>query len=444
MKEKTVKIIDLFAGIGGFHLGLSQVEGWQVQCVLASEIDDKLSDLYRKNFPDVEVEGDVTRVTDKTLQNLKSAGIDILCAGFPCQPFSKAGAQEGLNCEKNGNLFESGVLRFIKYCKPKVVFLENVPNLLAHDKGATWEIIQQQLKDQGYEVKHKMISPVQVGVPQVRKRMFIVAMKVPEFPVHWKWPQLKNDEEIELLNVESILEREASVDLQIPVHHARALDLWQEFLDAVKDGPLPSPIWGMEFNATYEYEQKNSQPFNLTVKELEKSTARFGEAAEGSSHIELVKCFPKYAQKPDPFPDWKKRFIKQSREVFEGLQDKLPQRWLDEFKGMPPSLQKFEWNCRGADRTINKHLVQFRGSGIRVKRRKAAPALIAMGSQIPVLPDQKRYFSVSECAKLQGFSHKHLQGLSTLRAHQALGNAVCVDVIREIGESIKSVIQKST
>ena len=123
-----MKLIDLFAGLGGFHIALNRLGH---ECVFASELDEGLADLYERNF-DLRPLGDIKKIDPASIPKH-----DILCAGSPCQPFSKAGQQEGLDHPKWGDLFEY-VVKIIKYHKPKYILLENVPNLKVHNDGETW------------------------------------------------------------------------------------------------------------------------------------------------------------------------------------------------------------------------------------------------------------------------------------------------------------------
>ena len=145
-----MKFIDLFAGLGGFHLALV---GLGHECVFASELNNDLRDLYERNF-NIRPAGDIRKVS---LEDIPKH--DILCAGFPCQPFSKAGNQDGLENTNLGNLYKE-IIRIIENHKPNYFLLENVPHLESHNNGETWAIIENQLKRQGYDVKHrKNISP---------------------------------------------------------------------------------------------------------------------------------------------------------------------------------------------------------------------------------------------------------------------------------------------
>ena len=130
-----MKFIDLFSGLGGFHLALKRIGH---TCVFASEINETLKNIYFKNFGLIPV-GDIRQVNVNDIPDH-----EIPCAGFPCQPFSKAGEQKGLQCERNGDLIEY-VLEVIDKKKPDFIFLENVPNLVKHNDGETYKYIKDRL-----------------------------------------------------------------------------------------------------------------------------------------------------------------------------------------------------------------------------------------------------------------------------------------------------------
>jgi len=164
-----MKFIDLFAGIGGFHLALSRLGH---ECVFASEIKPRLRKIYKQNFPNTPIEGDITKIE---VEDIPSH--DILCGGFPCQPFSFAGKKLGFEDEKGrGNLFLE-ICRVLEYHKPIYIFLENVSALPGHDDGRTWKVIQQKLDELGYDIKSKVISPHEFGIPQHRPRFYIVGKR---------------------------------------------------------------------------------------------------------------------------------------------------------------------------------------------------------------------------------------------------------------------------
>jgi len=171
------RFIDLFAGIGGTRLAFESAGG---ECVFTSEWDRFAQETYRNNFGDEhEIFGDISQIDEKTVPKH-----EVLIAGFPCQPFSLAGVSKknslgrahGFSCPIQGNLFFD-VARIARAKKPPVIVLENVKNLLSHDKGRTFEIIRTTLeKDLGYKMSYRVFD-ARSFVPQHRERVIIVATK---------------------------------------------------------------------------------------------------------------------------------------------------------------------------------------------------------------------------------------------------------------------------
>ena len=163
---KQFKFIDLFSGIGGFRIALESLGG---KCVYSSEIDEYAIRTYKKNFNDIP-NGDITKVDEKKIPDH-----DVLCAGFPCQPFSIGGYRKGFE-DTRGTLFFD-VARIIKEKQPKIVFLENVSGITSHDKGNTLKVIKRTLKDLGYKCHDKVMNAMHYGVPQNRNRWYCVAIR---------------------------------------------------------------------------------------------------------------------------------------------------------------------------------------------------------------------------------------------------------------------------
>lgn len=168
--------IDLFAGIGGFHLALHNVGA---ECVFASEWDDSARLTYETNFRKISSNlfkngnfaGDITKVDKKSIPDF-----DILCAGFPCQPFSQAGFKKGFS-DIRGTLFFD-IAEIIRVKKPKAFFLENVRGLYSHDEGRTFETIKETLTEElGYSFHHAIVKASDHGLPQHRPRLFMVGFK---------------------------------------------------------------------------------------------------------------------------------------------------------------------------------------------------------------------------------------------------------------------------
>lgn len=162
--QKDFSFIDLFAGIGGIRMGVQNAGG---KCVFSSEINEKAAKVYKVNFKENPF-SDVTQIEAKSLPDF-----DLLCAGFPCQPFSISGKKKGFE-DTRGTLFFD-ICRIIDEKKPKVVLLENVKHLIHHNKGQTLKIILQNLQNLGYEVSFKLLNAKDFGVPQNRERIIIIA-----------------------------------------------------------------------------------------------------------------------------------------------------------------------------------------------------------------------------------------------------------------------------
>ncbi len=162
-------VCSLFSGIGGIDLGFIQA-GFDV--AWANEMDAAACRTYRHNFPNANLnEGDIKKVANSDIPDF-----DVLTAGFPCQPFSIAGLQKGFK-DRDGNLFFE-ITRIIDAKRPKVVFLENVPNLMEHDDGKTFLVIYNGLAQFGYAVYYRVLASNDYGnLPQIRKRIYIVAVR---------------------------------------------------------------------------------------------------------------------------------------------------------------------------------------------------------------------------------------------------------------------------
>lgn len=163
-RQVDFTFIDLFAGIGGTRLGFESINGG---CVFTSEWDPFAQKTYEANFNDIPY-GDITKIKESQIPEF-----DVLLAGFPCQPFSSIGKRQGFMHTTQGTLFYD-VARILKTKKPKAFLLENVQGILTHDKGRTLSTILEVLNDLGYEVQYRLINAADFGVPQMRKRVYIV------------------------------------------------------------------------------------------------------------------------------------------------------------------------------------------------------------------------------------------------------------------------------
>lgn len=214
-KEKqSFKFIDLFAGIGGFHIAMHSVGG---ECVFASEWDKFARITYEENFKSISPKLFKKNNFNWDINNVdpeKVPDFDILCAGFPCQPFSHAGLKKGFE-DTRGTLFFN-IAKIINTKKengkpPKVLLLENVKGLKGHDKGRTLTTIIEVLESLGYNVNTKVLNSKYFGVPQNRERLFIIAwLKGPNVPTKFNYP-IGIDENNNPIFEESKLNEEAKV-----------------------------------------------------------------------------------------------------------------------------------------------------------------------------------------------------------------------------------------
>ncbi len=211
--SKEFTFIDLFCGIGGFHRALGSLNG---ECVFASDIDKECQKTYQANY-NIEVNGDITKIDPNTIPDH-----DILCAGFPCQPFSVSGKQKGFE-DTRGTLFFN-VLEIIKAKRPKVVFLENVKQLKYHDGGKTLQVILKCLADEGYFVSWKVLNSKDFGLAQNRERIVIVASQTKQFD----FEQLRSQPRV---NIKDILETKTETKTDF------------EYLEPSEYTILPSQQW---------------------------------------------------------------------------------------------------------------------------------------------------------------------------------------------------------
>ena len=402
----SFRFVDLFCGIGGFHAALSALGG---ECVLASDIDKDARRVYADNWK-IDPLGDINQFANESVVEVPDH--EVLVGGFPCQPFSKSGRQQGMD-EARGTLFWN-IAKVIEEKKPVIVLLENVRNLVGPRHLHEWEIIIQTLRSLGYRVSKTpmIISPHQIrrdfgGRPQVRERVLISATRYPG-----KWSELSDDVFPPVLDwaINSSQSWDLKTDLPLELdeqisqpnvyltsEEKRWIRTWENFIRAIRsaNGKLPGfPLW-------------------FDVWPVKK----------GKELVEISSSNPA----------WKNEFIRKNIEYFFE-HEKTIRKWYREnsiIEDFPPSRRKLEWQAQES-KSIWTCLLHFRPSGIRVKKATYVPALVAM-NQTSILGAQKRRLTVRETARLQGFPDwfRFLSQPDSI-SYKQLGNAVNIGVIYQV------------
>jgi len=381
--NKSFKFVDLFCGIGGFHQALKSFGG---ECVFAADIDDNCDSLYKINYGQ-NCKNDITQVNERDIPEHQ-----VLCAGFPCQAFSKAGKRAGIN-DARGTLFFD-ICRILQHHKTKYIILENVRNLFSHDDGNTWKIIQTLLQDLGYRLTAKplILSPHQFGIPQFRERVYILGIYDPQnvnLPLDINLPLLLSKERNDIFD---IIKEPVDKKYYINEYEEKVLHTWDEFYQGINLKVIGFPVW-------YDY---------------------FKEEA----------C--------DSLPTWKKEFVIKNNSLYQENKEFIDKwekkhNYLKDFK---PTHRKFEWQAGKKIKSIWEGVIQFRPSGIRVKTPDLFPALVAI-VQIPIIGKYKRRLTPRECARLQSFPEDFVCDINDLQAYKQFGNSVNVDIIKTLFNELR-------
>ncbi|CAM4099217.1 DNA cytosine methyltransferase [Pseudoalteromonas byunsanensis] len=417
---EQMKFIDLFAGLGGFHTGFAN-SGYE--CVFACEIEPHLRKLYKENYG-IEPHGDITKVDEAEIP-----AHDVMCAGFPCQPFSLAGKKKGAECPSSGKLIDH-VIRIAKHHTPKFVVLENVPNVITIAEGSFWEYLTSSFSKIGYTIHHKVISPVDIGIPQNRKRVFIVAIRNDLDEGAFIWPETVECPQTSLLD---ILDERAE-HKKLEVAKVELLKHWQSLLEQLSLERLVSTsIVAPEFGATYPLDFSE-----LSLHEMTQYKGAYGaDLSECQSWDEVMAKMPSYTKKSRAVSNWLIRSVNFSRELYQSKQE-VCDEWAKAIDKNNNSWQILEWRGMHTNMNIYEHIVQFRASGIRILKPNVAPSLISMTpTQIPIIPSQNRYLSAHEAAKLQNLHELPNLPTTIVGAFKALGNAVNAKVIELIASNLK-------
>lgn len=416
--KKKLNIIDLFSGIGGFHLAFDE-EKYKVNVILASEINKQCIEVYKNNFG-IDSNIDIKNITEEELKkrinkhNIKQ--IDFLVGGFPCQPFSLAGKKKGFDDERGLLVFE--VLKIIEILsklnrKPKIILLENVKYLTKIDNGKIFKKIKKEFKDKNYFIINEpiIISPDDLGIPQHRERVLFPFIlnenndKKREKKIEETLKNISIKKKEKLIKINKFLEKNINKKYYVKDEQVKIINKWGEFIKKVKRNrtyTLPI-IWLDEF--------KN---INKKIN--------------------------------NEFQEWKKNYILKMRDIY--IKNKVfIDSWMkkNDVKNWKNLDRKLEW-CAGFDKfEIKNSFIQLRQSGVRCKKPTIFPTLTAYG-QIPLFFDKKiekyRHLTPRECANIQSFPTNFKLDKSDRQAYKQFGNAVNVRVIKYVIEKIIKFIDE--
>ena len=403
--------IDLFAGIGGFHQAMRFLGG---ECVMAAEINEECRKTYRLNYRtrEKEIRGDVRKIDPTTIEPF-----DVLCAGFPCQPFSKAGAQKGFQDETRGNLFYTIMDILDAHPEVKFVILENVRNLA--DKTENWDIITSELMQRNFYITEEpiILSPSDFGIPQIRERVYILGIRkdirneqiltngfIHKTDLHLD----KHFKKCKMGAAWTILEDDVDDTYRITSEQEQMILAWDEFRIGTKIKTIGFPIW----------------------------LDSFGIGIDGDEKAFAVQGY-------DSMPAWKQNFLWHNRELYLKNRTFIDQ-WILKYDMLNriKLYKKFEWNCGTDVSDIRDCLIQIRQSGIRAKRPTFYPSLVAMVNTPIIWDKSKEYFrklTPREAANLQSF-HKSFKFRGTdATQYRQLGNSVNVRILKILGENLFSL-----
>lgn len=425
--------VDLFAGVGGFHAALKAYGG---ECVYAVEIDERAARVYEANWGHAAL-GDITKDADHDLGIMNVPEHDVLCAGFPCQPFSKSGAQRGMD-EARGTLFFN-IASIIKAHHPRIVLLENVRNLIGPRHEHEWDVIIETLRDEGYHVSDRatvfsphLLPPHLGGTPQVRERVFITATLAPEkvaqdeafggpAPVAAmtdRFPREPGSSEVfdpkRDWHLEDLLDDSHNVPgCNLTDAEVRWIDAWDEFVKIMRemmgDRPLPGhPIWADAWLDFPEIRNIRWDASTITIPdEVTKPTVDSSLPAWKQSH--LRKNYDLFARHFQAIIPWAH---------YWGV-------YTDQF---PASRRKLEWQAQET-KSLWDTVMHLRPSGIRAKKPTYLPALVAI-TQTSIVGPRGRRLSPRETARLQGLPDSFVFPAQAPSAtYKQMGNGVTVGAV---------------
>lgn len=461
--NSSFTFVDMFAGLGGFHHALTQLGG---ECVWACDIDPASKQIYLATWPDIGEGGkfseDVRHVTldedgnPKTMEEVAELlpDFDLLCAGFPCQPFSLAGKQLGVLDKTRGTLFHD-IITVVKAKQPTYVILENVKNLIGKNHKDTWETIISALEEENYIVPKEPVvlsphrlKPEHGGTPQNRERVFIIAVKTTKINpdtltalnsgIIQTTDTLTPEETHLVWNIENYLLEDDEIpnieEYTLRTEEFAWIGAWNDLLQDIPEDNIPSTLW-------VEYLKRNNTkpPPNFpTFPEWKKSVFERNMQLK-SRHATLINTWLKKV--------W---YVTENNNVVGLLLDEnvkktsINKNWkrIGTVMEFPPSRQKIEFQAkrhqpRQKDRNLWQLVLQLRQSGLRFKPPTYLPALVAI-TQTSIIASRGRRLTPVEVGRLQGLPDTVFPNalISDKDAYRLAGNAVNVGVVKYLAQQI--------
>lgn len=436
--KKVIKFVDLFCGIGAFHQSIKNIFPHS-KCVVAVDNDYECEEIYKLNYQkdnylflkDINDPNVINKLINKNIN------YNLLTAGFPCTPFSSAGKRNGF-LHSEGKLFNKVIEIIKKYNENhknkeiKVILLENVAYLAQHDNKNTWKKIKTELEKLNYFVKDTelIVNPLHINIPQNRKRLFFIAFhktiakkenfKLKLNSINWKLKKVfdikinKTDRKknCNLISFFNKNYHNAGV-IFLENEKVKILEIWQQFLEItnLKNNKIGFPIW-LDF---FEIENK----------------------------------IPEYSKLN--WQKWKKSFYFKNKNFYFKNKRNIDFWWRKnkEILLKKKTYRKFEWNSGNEIKSIEEGIIQFRHSGIRIKKPDFFPALVKMSS-IPIFYDNNlkkfRYLHFKEAAyNLQSFDEKTFKyfpkNMKIMKIFQKIGNSINVKILNIFLNFYKELIE---
>lgn len=425
--NRTIKFVDLFAGIGGIRKGFElacKENGFQTKCVFTSEIKPYAIKVLKQNHPDETVNGDITQVKAEDIPNF-----DFLLAGFPCQAFSAAGKRLGFEDTRGTLFFE--VERILKEKKPYGFVLENVEGLVNHDReksgdkiGRTLTTILEHLDVLGYKVSWKVLNAKYFGVPQARKRVYIVGTKK-------DYPNLDKFHHIDC-SLSDVLEKGmATTDskfTRLLLEHYTVEELFGKSIKDKRGGKNNIHSWDIEIKGSVSKEQKELLNIMMTERRKKKWAEEYGiDWMDGMPlTIEMIRSFYDVSNLEEMLEDLvEKKYVRKE----------YPKRKIGSRREQDPNLPL------GYNIVAGK--MSFEVSKV-LDPKKIAPTLVAMDMQHLFVPDGNgiRQLTLREGLRLFGYPDDYKFDVTIDEGYDLLGNTVVVPVIKAVSERVLDIYER--